>query len=150
MSELPLTAEQEAEAQRIRETIAARVQQEVEQISRLLASKPDCELLGETEFELRDIVHRIGACALEAALTERKKGGYLGSSTGCPHCKESAKFVNDRPKTFFSLLGPIRIPRRGAFVVCKFFCHQFFCPMSDAGFVRANKRERAVVLDVSS
>ena len=35
----------------------------------------DAQLLGRTEFEVRDSVHRLGARALEAALDERKKGG---------------------------------------------------------------------------
>jgi len=29
----------------------------------------------------------------------------------CPHCKEAARFVNYRPKTFLSLLGDIRLER---------------------------------------
>jgi hypothetical protein len=44
----------------------------------LLASKPNRELLGHTEFQIRDACHRIGACAVDAALEERKKGGTKG------------------------------------------------------------------------
>ena len=44
----------------------------------LLASKPDRQLLGQTEFEVRDLVHKIGAKALETALDERKKGDTEG------------------------------------------------------------------------
>jgi hypothetical protein len=40
-----------------------------------LASKPDGQQLGRTEFELRDQLHRLGAQALQTALNERKKGG---------------------------------------------------------------------------
>jgi hypothetical protein len=47
-------------------------------MTRLLVSKPDSELLGATEFEVRDRVHTIGARVLETALTERKKGGTAG------------------------------------------------------------------------
>ena len=43
-------------------------------LAELLASKPDDQLLGQTEFEVRDRVHGIGAKAIEAALDERKKG----------------------------------------------------------------------------
>jgi hypothetical protein len=39
-----------------------------------LVGKADHELLGATEFEVRDRVHRLGAFALETALNERKKG----------------------------------------------------------------------------
>ena len=38
-------------------------------------STPDRQLLGQTEFEVRDLVHKIGAKAFETALDERKKGG---------------------------------------------------------------------------
>ena len=47
-------------------------------LAELLASKPDRQLLGQTEFEVRDRVHKIGAKALETALDERKKGGIKG------------------------------------------------------------------------
>jgi hypothetical protein len=74
MSELELTVEQEAEAARIAKIISQKVQDEAVQIARLLVSKPDAEFFGKTEYEVRDRVHRIGACALETALEERKKG----------------------------------------------------------------------------
>jgi hypothetical protein len=44
-------------------------------MAKLLASKPYRQLLGQTEFEVRDIVHDLGATALQTALDERKKGG---------------------------------------------------------------------------
>lgn len=75
MADIQLTAEQEAEAARIAEIIKQKMQEEVVQMARLLASKPDAEIFGKTEYEIRDRVHRIGACAFETALDERKKGG---------------------------------------------------------------------------
>jgi hypothetical protein len=78
MSELQLTAEQEAEAQRIAEIIGKKAQEEALQMARLLVSKPDHEVLGKTEFEIRDRVHRIGAHAIETSLKERKKRGTKG------------------------------------------------------------------------
>jgi hypothetical protein len=45
---------------------------------RLLVSKQDHELFGETEFQVRDLVHEIGARAIETAVNERKKGGTKG------------------------------------------------------------------------
>lgn len=69
-----LTAEQEAEAQRLAQILLDKTKQEVLKITRLLVSKADCDLLGETEFQVRDIVHRIGAQAIETAVNERKKG----------------------------------------------------------------------------
>jgi hypothetical protein len=73
--DVDLTPEQEAEAQRIEDILKAGFAVEVRVISRLLASKSNRELLGETEFQVRDAVHRVGARGIDAALEERKKGG---------------------------------------------------------------------------
>jgi hypothetical protein len=78
MSELQLTPEQEAEAQHLAEIIAEKAKQEALLMARLLVSKKDHEILGATEFEIRDRVHRIGSHAIETALNERKKGGTKG------------------------------------------------------------------------
>jgi hypothetical protein len=75
MDQVPLTPEQQAEAERIEDLVMAKARVEVRQMARLLASKPNRELLGRTEFQLRDACHRIGAQALDAALEQRKKGG---------------------------------------------------------------------------
>jgi hypothetical protein len=69
-----LTAEQEVEAQRLAQLLMDKTKEEVLKITRLLVSKADRELLGETEFQVRDIVHRIGAEAIQTAVNERKKG----------------------------------------------------------------------------
>jgi hypothetical protein len=74
MAELPLSPEQEAEAQRLFELLQRLFLEEARRLARLLAAKPDSQMLGKTEFEVRDAVHRLGAKALEAALDERKKG----------------------------------------------------------------------------
>jgi hypothetical protein len=66
---------QELEAQKFAAIIGKKVEEEVLRISRLLASKPDAQLLGAVEFEIRDRVHKLGAMAIETALQERKKGG---------------------------------------------------------------------------
>ena len=75
---MDLTAEQEAEAQRIYEALRRAAEEDLRAVARLLAAKPDAELFGQTEFEVRDLVHRVGAKALEAALQGRKKGGTGG------------------------------------------------------------------------
>jgi hypothetical protein len=75
MAETPLTPEQEAEAQRLYELMQKPFLDEARKLARLLASRPDSQLLGKTEFDVRDCLHRLGAKALEAALDERKKGG---------------------------------------------------------------------------
>jgi len=56
--------------QRIREIF----RQEADNVAQLLASKEDSQLLGQTEFQLRDALARAGARALEVALQGRKKG----------------------------------------------------------------------------
>jgi hypothetical protein len=75
---LDLTPEQRDEADRIKTRLLAAVEDEVQGIAELLASKPDAQLLGATEFQVRDRVHEIGARAIETALDERKKGGTRG------------------------------------------------------------------------
>ena len=78
MSLPDLTPEQAEEAERIYQTPRPVSDVELRRIAHLLASKPDHRLLGETEFEVRDRVHRIGAKAIDAALNERGKGGAGG------------------------------------------------------------------------
>ena len=73
MAELHLTPEQEAEAQALCQRLQSAFEREALELARLLASKDDRHLLGGTEFEVRDQVHRLGAQVLEAVLQERKK-----------------------------------------------------------------------------
>jgi hypothetical protein len=80
MLHLSLTADQQAEADRIAEILMETAHREVREIAELLASKQDHQLLGKTEFEVRDRVHKIGAKALETALNERKKGATKGQA----------------------------------------------------------------------
>jgi hypothetical protein len=79
-SNIELTPEQEAEAQRLADSITLKTKEELLRITRLLVSKKDHELLGETEFEVRDLVHKIGARAIETAVNERKKGATKGQA----------------------------------------------------------------------
>ncbi len=78
MEEFELDMEQEEEAKRIEDVLMAAARADVRKMARLLASKRNSELLGETEFRLRDIVHHIGAKGIDAALSERKKRGTRG------------------------------------------------------------------------
>jgi hypothetical protein len=70
-----LTPQQQEEAQRIYETLMKAAEGDLRKIAELLAAKPDRQLLGRTEFQVRDLVHALGAKAIQAALDERKKGG---------------------------------------------------------------------------
>ena len=74
MSRLPLTPEQAELSDRILLSLRQAAEADLRQLADLLASKPDRQLLGMTEFEVRDRVHKIGAKAFETALEERKKG----------------------------------------------------------------------------
>lgn len=80
----PLTEEQQALAQRIRQRIQERLSDEWQTLSELLACRQFSQLLGQTEFDVRDIVHKMGALALETALTERKKGDTPAAATPAP------------------------------------------------------------------
>ena len=70
-----LTDEQEAEAQRVAELVKQSAEAEVLDMVRLMISKNDDELFGETEFQVRDILHRLGAKVIETAANERRKKG---------------------------------------------------------------------------
>lgn len=75
-----LNENQQAEAQRIYERLEAAFDQERMRMARLLASKGNHELFGQTEYELRDRVHELGARVLEAAADERQKKGRVRRS----------------------------------------------------------------------
>ncbi len=78
MIDITLTPEQEAHAQRIAAIIGKKAQEEALNMARILASKPDAELVGKAEFQLRERAHDFAAHALETALNERKKGATKG------------------------------------------------------------------------
>ncbi len=75
---MELTADQEAEAQRLFDVLKAKTESDLLARARLLAGKSDGALFGRTEYEVRDRVHAIGALAFESALAGRKKGGAAG------------------------------------------------------------------------
>ena len=66
-----------AEEQRIYELLGKVSDQELRRMAKLLAGKDTSELFGQTEFELRDRVHALGARALEAVAQERQKKGRI-------------------------------------------------------------------------
>jgi len=78
MVEIALTPEQEQEAAQLADILKAKALVEINYIARLLVSKSNRELLGPTEFQIRDAVHRLGAAGIDAALEERKKRGTAG------------------------------------------------------------------------
>ena len=85
-----LTAEQRAEAERIEAVLAKRAAGEIRAIARLIAGRPTERLFGETEYDIRDLLLRIGNAALETALEERKKGGTEDPAPAAPSAKPQA------------------------------------------------------------
>ena len=75
MSFAHLPEEQARRAQQLFDSLVASAEHDLRAIAELLATKPDHQLFGATEFQLRDLVHRLGAKALQTAAQQRKKGG---------------------------------------------------------------------------
>jgi hypothetical protein len=73
MADPALTPEQEAEAQRLFTLLEQTFLDEARQLARLMAGRADAQLLGATEFQVRQAVHGLGAKVLEVTLAERKK-----------------------------------------------------------------------------
>jgi len=69
-----------AEEQLIYERLAGCFDEERKRIARLLADKDDSNLFGQTEYDLRDRVHALGAKALETVADERQKKGRVRES----------------------------------------------------------------------
>ena len=78
MTRIPLTPDQQAEADRLHAALTTAAAADLRDLAELLAAKADGDLLGPTEFQVRDLVHQIGAKAIATALAERKKGGTTG------------------------------------------------------------------------
>ena len=73
-----MSQEQFEEAKRLFEVTEAAMAEERWRMCCLMASKPGDQLLGQTEFELRDRVLNMGAVTLEAAANGRRKKGVPG------------------------------------------------------------------------
>ena len=68
----PLNEEQEREAKLLEARIRLAVDQEISNLARLLVSKSECDLFGATEFQVRDLVLRLGARAFAEHLRGKK------------------------------------------------------------------------------
>jgi len=75
-----LNAEQQAEAELIYERIRGAFDEEARCLAALMASKETRHIFGETEYQIRDRVHALGAQVLEATAQERVKEGRLSGS----------------------------------------------------------------------
>jgi hypothetical protein len=81
MSSQPLSPEQEAEAQALVARLRPQVEEDLLAVARLLVSKEDRDLFGETEFEVRDVVHRLGAKAYSTHLAGKKRATKVPGSS---------------------------------------------------------------------
>jgi hypothetical protein len=73
MSTLDLTPEQQERAQILAEQALKAAEGEFRQMAELLASQPDGQLLGATEFQVRDLVHKAAARMIQAEVEHREK-----------------------------------------------------------------------------
>ena len=79
-SQAALSGEQQAEADVIYERIRGAFDQEARRLAELMASKATRDIFGETEYQIRDRVHALGAEVLAATAEERVKKGGLSRS----------------------------------------------------------------------
>lgn len=79
-----LSAERETEARALALRIRELAEDELVEMARLLVSRPEHETFGDTEFELRDLVLKIGGKALEEHLRQKKVATAARASTVRP------------------------------------------------------------------
>lgn len=77
----PLSPELEAKAQELVARLRPQAEEDLLALARLLVSKGDRELFGETEFEVRDLVQRLGAKAYTVHLAGKKTATKAPAST---------------------------------------------------------------------
>jgi hypothetical protein len=77
----PLAADLEGKAQELVTRLRCETDEELLALARLLVSKEDRDLFGDTEFEVRKLVHRIGAKAYETHLAQKKTATKAPAST---------------------------------------------------------------------
>ena len=79
MTATALNPEQQLEAKELEAKIRLAIEKEVGALAALLAAKGERDLFGQTEFEVRDLVLRIGAKAYEERLRQKKRLRRVGS-----------------------------------------------------------------------
>lgn len=84
MSRPDLTPEQRADADRLHAAMLQAADADLRELAELLATTDDRTTFGATEFAVRDIVLRVGAKAVEAALAGRKKGATTAPPAPAP------------------------------------------------------------------
>jgi len=81
---LELTADQKADAERLRQRFTDALAGELDELARTLAATTDETLFGANEFAVRDLVLRLGAKAIEVAAADREKKVTTGAAAGVP------------------------------------------------------------------
>ena len=89
----PLSPELEAKAQDLASRIRERTNDDILSLARLLVSKEDGELFGDTEFEARGIVHRVGAAAFEERLKKRMATKDRASNAPNASSRQSSRAI---------------------------------------------------------
>lgn len=79
-----LSLNEAEELERIVEIVLASVEKDVREMAHLMVTKKKDKILGQAEFEVRDITHKIGARVLQATVEVRKKGGTKGRAQAVP------------------------------------------------------------------
>jgi hypothetical protein len=72
MASPPLSPEQESRAQELAQAFRQAADEELLAIARALVATDESTLFGDTEFQVRDLVQRIGAKAYQTFLAQKK------------------------------------------------------------------------------
>jgi hypothetical protein len=67
----PLPPDQLVQAQELADAIRHATDEEINELARTLVGADDAHLFGQTEFQLRDLAHKIAAKALEQHLARK-------------------------------------------------------------------------------
>ena len=68
-----LPPEHPSAAEALHREMMAAVGEDLAALSQLLSTKTDATIFGQTEFQVRDLVHALGAKAIQAAVAAQKK-----------------------------------------------------------------------------
>jgi len=98
--------------QRVYQRLKGRMGEELLGMVRMMMSKPNHEIFGPGEFELRQKLNAVGADdpgGVRQYERAKSKKGYYAVVAVLGACGASAKFVNWREKTVMSAFGDIRL-----------------------------------------
>lgn len=85
MSTHAVAPEEADRVKAILDNVLGMAEVELRLAAELLVSKPNAEFFGDTEFQVREAMHRIGARLYDAALEERKKRGTADPASAVPN-----------------------------------------------------------------